>query len=187
MNGYVRRFVVVCGYGCDLNSPLKPYLDRVLEFCRRHRPVAIILCGGATQRRTFPGWTEAGVMQDYLAPLHKEFQPKWFFRGDCYTTYENIRDAAEALDMLKRVHGEGDREIIIFCEATRALKVAMLARHFMGFPLLHGQPAVRIETASWEKGIWREFRGTVWAWLAIRFPIVNTIQSWRARRKSRNR
>jgi hypothetical protein len=184
---YVRRFVIVCGYGCDLDKPLKPYLDRVLEYCRKHRPIAIILCGGATQRARFPGLTEAEVMQRYLAPLHREFQPKWYALGNSYTTFENIRDASLAVEQLKRVHGEGNNEIVIFCEATRGLKVALLARHFMGFPPAAGEPDIRIETDSWERGIEREFFGTAWAWLAIRFPIVNAIQSWRVRRKSLTR
>lgn len=27
-----RRVIVVNGYGCDLNTPLKPYLERVRSF-----------------------------------------------------------------------------------------------------------------------------------------------------------
>jgi len=188
---YVRRIVVVCGYGCNLDSPLKPYLDRVLRFCEERHPVAIILCGGATQQRSFPDETEASVMYKYLKPL-EHFHPMWFVLGGSYTSYENIRDAAVEIDKLRAApwHGMEPRhdEITIFCEATRALKVAMLARHFLGFPPERGEPPVRIETDSWElMHPTLELVGTFKEWLAIRLPFFNDLQSARRMRKSLTR
>lgn len=189
---YIRRIVVVCGYGCNLDSPLKSYLDRVLAWCTTHRPDAIILCGGATQQTSFPHQTEAKVMREYLGPLEPLYHPQWAILGASYTTYENISDAAAVIATIKARpwYGSDPRhdEITIFCEATRALKVAILARHFLGFPPAKGEPDIRIETGSWERmHPVKELAGTVQTWLATKFPVLNTWQSRKVRAKSVNR
>lgn len=183
-----RLIVVVCGYGCDLDSPLKPYLDKVIGFGMLRKPDAIVLCGGATMRKRFPDETEASVMYKYLKPL-EAYHPMWFVLGDSYTTYENIRDAAWVIGHdITEVTGEREFEIVIFCEATRALKVAMLARHFLGFPPERGMPPIRIETDSWEPmHPTHELIGTIKEWLAIRFPFLNTLQRTARIRKSETR
>jgi hypothetical protein len=193
---YTRRIVVVCGYGCNLDSPLRPYLDRVAKYCARVRPEYIILCGGQTQQKSFPGRSEADVMYDYLykrldsAP---NFHPGWFTEDESFTTYENIRDAAAVIRRLEAAeesHEGWSRPpaVTIFCEATRALKVAMLARHFIGFPPSAGGAPIRIETDSWElMHPTLELVGTLKEWLAIRFPFFNDIQSRTRRRKSLTR
>lgn len=180
-----QRVVVVCGYGCNLDSPLKPYLDRVAAFCRDYQPQVIILCGGATQQQTFPGKTEALVMYQYLHDkLFGDPESYWYtsvlLENESYTTYENIRGAARM--------EPGGKEITIFCEATRALKVALLARHFFGFPPANGLPPIRIETDSWElMHPTLELLGTIKEWIAIRFPLLNTLQSRARRRRALSR
>lgn len=183
-----RRIVIVCGYGCDLESPVKSYLDRVIGYCMTRQPDAILLCGGATQRKSFPAETEADVMYKYLKVLEM-YHPMWFVLPDSYTTYDNIRDAAYAIREIEKMTMTtlADNEIIIFCEATRALKVALLARHFIGFPPANGGLPIKIETDSWEKGLTKELFGTIKEWLAITFPFLNTIQRSIRIWKSRNR
>ncbi|HXK35972.1 MAG TPA: ElyC/SanA/YdcF family protein [Candidatus Paceibacterota bacterium] len=184
----LRRIVVVCGYGCDLNSELKMYLDRVLQYCYANRPDAVILCGGATQRRRFPHETEASVMQKYLGSLEGYCHPRWYILGGSYTAYENIRDAAAVIGPLKRTLQPDDIQITIFCEVTRSLKVAILARHFMGFPPKDGLPPIRIETDSWEKGHpTKQLFGAIKEVLAISFPFINSVRSAKVRLKSRMR
>lgn len=183
-----KLIVVVCGYGCNLDSPLKPYLDKVIGYGMLRKPDVIMLCGGATQQKSFPDKTEASVMYTYLKPL-EAYHPMWFVLDDSYTTYDNIRDAARAINgEVAAVTGEKDFDIVIFCEATRALKVAMLARHFLGFPPERGLPPIRIETDSWElMHPTLELIGTIKEWFAIRFPYFNTIQRNARIRKSRKR
>ncbi|MBX4190101.1 hypothetical protein KW791_02290 [Candidatus Parcubacteria bacterium] len=60
------HFVVVCGYGCHLNTPLQHYLDRVVQFTS-NKPRQVIFCGGATQKLSAPGVTEANLMLNYLS------------------------------------------------------------------------------------------------------------------------
>ena len=191
MTAIHRRIVVVCGYGCNLDSPLKPYLNRVARLCELQKPEHVILCGGATQRRTFPGRTEAGVMGEYLSGKidfrKTEWIPAWHTLADSYTTYENIRDAAKVINGM---NGAINRPniITIFCEATRALKVAILARHFLGFPPEHGDPDIRIETDSWERmHPLKELVGTLKDAGAIYVPWLNTIQRRQREAKSKVR
>jgi len=174
-----ERVVIVCGYGCNLDSPLQRYLDRVLLFCKEQRPEHVILCGGATQQKSFPGLTEAQLMYKYLrgGPYFVlGWHPNWFVKDDGYTAYDNIRNAADVVgDLLL----DGPK-ITIFCEATRALKVADLARHFLGFPPDYGAPDIRIETDSWERRHpGKELRDTIRTHLAIRLPFLN----WFERRR----
>ncbi|MDP2648176.1 MAG: hypothetical protein Q8P35_02980, partial [Candidatus Yanofskybacteria bacterium] len=74
--------VIVCGYGCHLvtpdsrDTPLKNYLDRVVQFLNTHRPSAVVLCGGYTQQKSAPGVSEAALMRDYITPgLHEDYNP----------------------------------------------------------------------------------------------------------------
>lgn len=189
---YTRRIVIVCGYGCDIGSPLRPYLDKVVDFCNSVRPEVIILCGGATQRKRFPGRTEAEVMHNYLKGrlVHSEhWQLMFYIKDDSYTTYENIRDAARVVAELKMWPWSGLEprldEITIFCEATRALKVAILARYFLGFPPEHGEPAIRVETDTWElDDPLKELESARRTVMAINWPWLNYIQRCEAITKS---
>lgn len=192
-----RRIVIVCGYGCNLDSPLMPYLNRVADFCREKRPDMVIFCGGATQRRTFPGRTEAGVMYGYLYDmLHQvaappDWHPAWFTEDESYTTFENIRDAAAVTKMLHAAdeassfRGRGEK-ITVFCEATRALKVDILVRHFL--PRKEKEPRVHLEAVSWELGSpLKELVGTIQTWLSICVPFLNMLLRWQRIRKSKTR
>ena len=62
-----KRIVVVCGYGCHLDSPLDwVYLPRIKRFISEQSPDLVILCGGYTQRKSAPGISEARLMFNWL-------------------------------------------------------------------------------------------------------------------------
>ena len=184
------HFVVVCGYGCNLDSPLKPYLDRVLRFCGREKPEHILLCGGATQKKSFPSWTEADVMSCYLkGPLDCTYfndaheTPLWHPLRDSYTTYYNIHDAAHLI--LNRLEYPPPR-ITIFCEATRSANVVMLARHFMG-GLVGSIDDITVETGSWERADpFKQAGNLIYNKLAITFPWLHLAEREQRRRMRRS-
>jgi hypothetical protein len=84
------------------------------------------------------------------------------------------------------VYGSKSVRITIFCEATRALKVAALARYFFGFPPAHSLSHIRIETDSWElMHPAKELVGTLKDFASIYVPGFNRLHSWHRRRKAR--
>ncbi|MDP2648243.1 MAG: hypothetical protein Q8P35_03320, partial [Candidatus Yanofskybacteria bacterium] len=64
---------------------------------------------------------------------------------DSYTTRENIEGANFIIQKIGTRLGIYARHVTIFCEAQRALKVALIARHYFSEP-----GRVQIETVSWE-------------------------------------
>lgn len=197
MQEKARRIVIVCGYGCSLDSLLMPYLNRVADFCRGFMPNDIILLGGATQRKLFPGKTEADVAYSYLSSILPSWSyfgpanPIWHRAYDVYTAFDAIKEAAVIVndlhlaDEASSFHGRGEK-ITVFCEATRALKVDMLIRHFLSRKA--NEPRVHLETVSWELGSpSRELVGTIQTWLSIRVPFLNTLLRWQRIRKSKTR
>ncbi|OGN06717.1 MAG: hypothetical protein A2669_00065 [Candidatus Yanofskybacteria bacterium RIFCSPHIGHO2_01_FULL_48_25b] len=180
--------VVVCGYGCHLNTQLRSYLDRVAEFINRHNPQLVILCGGETQKKTAPGRTEASVMAEYLVDVHQK-TPRFQVSPDSFTTFENIRDA---VDVIRRQVWRVGRcggfmvRVTIFCEAQRAPLVVMLARHFMG-GLVESIDDITVGTGSWErqdpfKQVWNMIASK----LAIKFPRLGIAERQRSSRIRRS-
>lgn len=181
------HFVVVCGYGCNIESPLAPYLSRVADFLGRQLDVeSAILCGGETQKTKFPKRSEARVMYDYL---NKYRLPTGFvLEENSYTTYYNIKLAAEIIKRLRdgQTAQVGGRphvkfRITIFCEAQRDLAVEMAGRYFMQNLVADVEGDIRTETDSWERkapgyALWKANM----MWLALRFP-------WFAEREHRQR
>lgn len=158
----ISTLVIVNGYGCNLHTPLRPYLDKVLALLRE-TPAVIIFCGGYTQRKRFPGLSEAYVMADYVREQVPELD--CYIEDDSYTTYENIRNAAE---VVRKREWEPD-QIIVFCEAQRAPKTDMLVRHFFG-------RRATIMTDSWELASpVKELVHFAYDWLALKFPILARI------------
>ena len=142
------NLVVICGYGNDLDSPLKPYLDGAVEFIEDNFVSHVIFSGGESQRKSHPGQSEARTMRDYVRTrLTCPDDLTHVLDERPLTTFENIRNAAR---IMRGLQLEADN-IVIFCEATRALKVAILARRFFGFRVTHdGRNAIQIRTSSWE-------------------------------------
>lgn len=160
-----QSVVVVCGYGCHLVPELRSYLDRVVTFCKLNEPDTVIFCGGPTQQKTAPGQTEAEVMYEYVqAQLHCQLGTSvtFLFVRDGYTALDNIADATES--MHRRCLLTADTTLTVFCEATRALSIDLLVRHFMG-------RRATIETASWEQASpTKQLLSTFYTWLSINFP-----------------
>lgn len=180
------RFTVVCLYGHDLNSPLGSYLSKVADDCIMRSPQTVIVCGGETQPVKYPGLSEARVASSYLSSRFTAFMGNRIYEEPySFTTHENIRNAAARM---KRVsHRELERcDITIWCEATRALKVAALARAYMGFPPAHDCPPIRIKTDSWEQmHPVKELVGTIKDYMCIYVPGFGDLHSWHRRRKAR--
>jgi hypothetical protein len=147
----------VNGYGCDLDTPLAPYLQRVARFIRENGVHNAVFCGGATQRRTFHGRTEARVMSAYIvAALPADYPLRVHHEESSYTTYRNARNAAGILRYLQGELWEGGLprpgELTVFCEAQRVFKVMLC--YWLLLP--EYRPCtdglrVRFETDSWEK------------------------------------
>lgn len=169
-----KHVVLVFGYGCHLKPELQEYLDRVVVFCRRRRPDLIIFCGGFTQRKTAPGVSEAGLMAGYVLPKLSG-AIAYIKETDSYTTPDNAENAS-------RVNYRGllskETDLTVFCEATRALKVDLLIRHFFG-------RRANIETASWEPmSPAKQILSTVYDLLGIWLPFL--ARYWRRKRIERS-
>lgn len=158
-----RHIVVVFGYGCHLVPELKGYLDRVVRFVNERKPDYLFLCGGPTQRKSAPGVSEAGLMRSYLIPRLNYIPGLMFlWEENSYTTPDNAEKTAWRIKEERLM--DGQTELTVFCEATRALKVDLLVRHFLG-------RRANIETASWElMSPEKQIIGTLYDWAAIRFP-----------------
>ncbi len=147
----VLEVVVVNGYGCNLDSPLRPHLDHVVAYLEENMVGCVAFCGGFTQQEKFPGKSEAEVMADYVLPRLSQ-RPIVLIEEDSYTTFENAKNSARAI----RAAGWEPDRLTQFCEATRALKVAILARHFFTFipgifdVFPNGERRFHIMTDSWE-------------------------------------
>lgn len=161
MSGHI---VVVCGYGCHLKPELQEYLDRVVQFANRKEPDCLIFCGGYTQRKSAPGVSEAALLKSYIIPKLKYPPDCVFLEENSYTIPDNIQYAAARIRSEKLLNQ--DTELTIFCEATRALKVDLLVRHFFG-------RRADIETASWELMLpSKQIISTLYDWAAIKLPLL---------------
>ena len=184
-----RHVVVVCGYGCHLDTPLRPYLDRVFRFIQDEHPNAVIFCGGFTQKKTAPGVSEAGLMRKYIkADQFSELMFRVFEEYDSYTTYANIQNAAWRIGnwlICRGIFGDEKIRITIFCEATRAANVIMLARHFMG-SFVESIDDITVETASWERADpFRQVGNLIHNKLAITCPWLGLAEREHNRRVKR--
>ena len=157
-----QHIVIVCGYGCHLVPELRGYLDRVVRFCNENKPDCLILCGGFTQRKSAPCISEAMVMEEYLIPRLNYSSKVMYMEESSYTALDNIDNAVKTIrrDALM----EDITSLTVFCEATRALKMDLLVRHFLG-------RRADIETASWElMSPAKQIVSTLYDWAAIKFP-----------------
>lgn len=198
-----RHVVVVCGYGCHLDTPLQPYLNRVWNFLfpknynqppwGEYQPRAVILCGGYTQRKSAPGTSEAGLMKTYLVDMvSANHWPKFlqvFVEDESYTTYANIQNAAWWIGnwfIRRGIFGDEKVRITIFCEATRAANVIMLARHFMG-DFVDSIDDITVETASWERADpFKQASNLIYNKLATTYPWLGLAEREHRRRIRRS-
>lgn len=173
------HLVEVCGYGCHLrdtegrDTPLRPYLDKVALFIKRHLPDMVIFCGGYTQRKSAPGVSESGLMHDYVSSQLRSLGEVYnlsthlFIEDNSYTTYGNIKMSASHF---KKFFGSKECRITNFCEATRSANVIMLSRHFMD-DLIESVDDITVETGSWERADpFKQAGNLIYNKLAIKYP-----------------
>ncbi|MBI2063090.1 MAG: YdcF family protein [Candidatus Yanofskybacteria bacterium] len=162
-----KHVVVICGYGCHLDTPLRSYLDRIVRFIQKNKPYAIVFCGGYTQKKTSPNVSEADLMHDYVKS--KIGLEVVMLETNSYTTFKNIQKASEHMDF----HGFPDTiRITIFCEATRAANVIMLARYFL-MSFVDSIDDITVETANWERAdTFKQARNLIYNKLALKFPFL---------------
>jgi len=188
-----NEVVIVCGYGCILNEELKGYLNKVAKFLLKNRPAILIFSGGATQKKSAPGKTEADVMYSYITSglgldlnmIAERSGSVWIEVGG-YTTHGNISGAR---DLLTKHQVGMCSKITIFCEAHRAPNVVMLARHFLS-PFVNSNKDIVVKTASWELADpFRQVGNLIYNKIAITFPWLKLAQleRWRRVRRSRNK
>ena len=187
-----KHVVVVCGYGCHLedvegkDTPLKPYLHRLIKFISNESPDFLIFCGGFTQHKTAPGVSEAGLMHDYTDAKNISPNLRVLREKDSFTSFENIKNAAKLIK-LGQVFILGPKvRITIFCEATRSANVVMLARHFMK-DLVDTVDDITVETASWERADpFKQAGNLIYNKLAITFPWLGLAEREHRRRIRRS-
>ncbi len=165
------HFVIVHGYGCHLVPELTGYLDGVVEFVNRRKPDYLILCGGATQKKTAPNTTEAALMAIYIRERLTHV-PEFIIEDHSYTTLENVQNAMYV------IHGKHGLamftwlgiEVDVFCEAQRALKTLIL--YWFLFPEIRKfGKRVRVHTSSWElANPLKELRNTLYDLAALWVP-----------------
>lgn len=162
----ISEVILVGGYGCNLDSPLRPHLDRLIGDVERTGTSHIMFSGGRTQNKSFPGLFEAQVMADYVCE-RVSHELTVVIDTNPYTSFESVRNAARNI----RMFGWEPDQITIYCEATRALGMALLARHFVGFPPAQGKSPIRIRTTSWELAHpAKQLRTVIEYWLCCRVP-----------------
>lgn len=196
MQSFSRHIIVVNGYGCHLDTPLKPYLDRVVRFFNDVPSLIypiLLFTGGPTQQKTAPGVTEAGLMAEYVTKHRdRRIRPSDYFKEDtAFTTYDNIARSADwirnvlpKLDPVSKRLFDGTK-ITIFCEATRSANVVMLARHFL-LPFVKTIDDIRVETDSWERADpFKQAGNLVYNKLAITCPWFRLAERERQRRMIR--
>jgi len=176
-----RHIVIVNGYGCHLNTPLMPYLDRVVRFINEvptDMVLQLIFTGGPTQQDSAPGVTEAHLMSEYVTkhPDRRRVQFMSLEEETAFTSYDNISKAAELIrntapDLgIEASWKYKSTKITIFCEATRSANVIMLARHFL-LPFVKTIDDITVETASWERADpFKQVGNLIYNKLAITYP-----------------
>ncbi|MEX2090855.1 MAG: ElyC/SanA/YdcF family protein [Candidatus Paceibacterota bacterium] len=196
MQFFSRHIIIVNGYGCHLDTPLKPYLDRVTLFFNDVPSLAypiLLFSGGPTQQKSAPGVTEAGLMVEYVTKHRdRRIRPSEYHTEDtAFTTYYNIARSADlirnVLPIVDPVNGHLFRstKITIFCEATRSANVMMLARHFL-LPFVESIDDMTVETASWERADpFKQAGNLIYNKLAITYPWLGLAEREQRRRMQR--
>ena len=185
-----RHIVIVSGYGCHLDTPLKPYLDRVVRFINSipsDVALQLIFTGGPTQQASAPGVTEAHLMAEYVHkhPDRRRMGLVSFEEDTAFTTYDNISRAAEWIRHTVPDRKYESTKITICCEATRSANVVMLARHFL-LPFVKSIDDITVETASWERADpFKQVGNLVYNKLAITYPRLRLAERERRRRMHR--
>ena len=168
-----KQIVIVCGYGCHLTPGYQEYLRRVVRYIGENFVELIIVCGGKSQQKTAPDKSEAEVISSFL-----QNEPDWeeLYAGRCglpkiicetcsLTTLKNLGNAKDFIGEFS----PKEYRLIIFCDASRALKVKLLAMSI--FP----EYDIQIETydLSSRGEVKKQLMATNFEVLALKFPFLS--------------
>lgn len=187
------HFVVVNGYGCHETRELRRYLDGVIRFINEREPEYLILCGGATHKKSAPGRTEAAVMAIYIRERLTHV-PEFILDDESLTTLENVKNAARCIRTRPGLSGEvtygvfdhwSEFEVTVFCEAQRSLKILML--YWFLLPELRWiHKRIRVRTYSWELAHpLKELASIIYNLLALFIPGIASYAHYRRLKQSR--
>ncbi len=151
----MQRIVIVQLYGQDpYKTALGPYLNRVAKFIDEWRPDHVICCGGPTEQKTYGGRSEADAAYVYLYPRLAFVQFQGWADRKSLTTLENVQGGVRILRKIP-VSNWQDVEVVVFCEAQRALKTLVL--YWFLLPEIRKNAdgkdtgrRIKLETDSWE-------------------------------------
>lgn len=178
----MEKVALVWLYGCNIESSLKMHLDNVIRVGNAENIRHYVLCGGPSQQNSFPGMTEAEVAARYLRG--KVPPNSCFWREErSLNSYRNAKGGSTVIHQLPfEVY-----EVVVFVEALRALKAAILLKHFL--PEFHpGNPnkKIRFETASWEQmHPVKELIATAYDLLSIYIPPLAWYFHWKRTRRAK--
>ena len=111
---------IVCGYGMVADLRLRNYLGEVLEYASKHEIDALILSGGYTVKDAEE--SEARVMWRVMQPGISDVQ--LFFEERSISTLHNLLYSAQLIEETSMPV----RELYIFCDSLRFLKVFCLSK-----------------------------------------------------------
>lgn len=123
-----RPLVIVCGYGCDPQGwMIQKYLDFSAKVASRAKNAIIIVTGGFTSPRQFPGISEAGMMKKEL--IRRGINPGGILLEEmALTTNQNLEFCRQIIDSLK----EKPSVVYIVCDSIRGFKIRIIARKYFG-------------------------------------------------------
>jgi len=103
------------------NTQYKTYIDEIIQDIETKDPHTIIFCGGLTSKKTHI--SESTSVADYVADIHPEWKPNFFYEDRSITTPQNLEFAVQ---LLQTNHNK-PTHITIYCDSIRAPKVFILA------------------------------------------------------------
>lgn len=178
-----EKIALVWLYGCNIESPLKMHLDNVVRVGTEEGIRHYVLCGGPSQKENFPGLTEAEVAVRYLRG--KVPPNSCFWREErSLNSYGNAKWGTAVIHQLPFEV----LEVVVFVEALRALKAAILLRHFLPeFHPSNPNKRIRFETASWEQmHPVKELIATTYDLLSIYIPPLAWYWYWKRTLRSKD-
>jgi hypothetical protein len=105
---------------------MKHYLNAVVSFVEANNVAAVVTTGGCTNRKSAPGISEAGMMAAYLK--ERGVETPIILEEAAVTTNENLRSVGQ---IMHKQHLD-DKQVVVFCDSARSLKVKILARLILG-------------------------------------------------------
>lgn len=123
-----NRIVLVFCYKCSLTPKYKRYLRDVARYVNANKAFvkAVIVSGGFSQLKSFPGMTESTVAVNFLRPKISADIPI-LQELTALTTRGNVENSKA---LIKEFFNGNKFSVVIFCDAIRALKTKLVAEKF---------------------------------------------------------